>query len=213
VLHEDPKFVVVASGVGPHVATPAGATVIAADGGLERAAALGLDVAVAIGDFDSATPQSVDAVERRGARVVRHPAAKDATDLELALDEAVAMGARSILVIGSDGGRLDHLTAGMLLLGADSYREVALDAVLGETRIAVVRSTRTLAGEIGDTLTLPPVNGAAAGVTTTGLEYPLRHERLEPGSTRGVSNVFAEPIATVTLEQGTLLALRPGRIP
>jgi thiamine pyrophosphokinase len=213
VLHEDPKFVVVASGVGPHLATPPGATVIAADGGLERAAALGLDVAVAIGDFDSATPQSVDAVERRGARVVRHPAAKDATDLELALDEAVAMGARSILVIGSDGGRLDHLTAGMLLLGAESYREVTLDAVLGETRIAVVRSTRTLAGEIGDTLTLLPVNGAAAGVTTTGLEYQLRHERLEPGSTRGVSNVFAEPIATVTLEQGTLLALRPGRIP
>ena len=211
-MHEGPQFVVVASGAGPFVATPAGATVIAADGGLERAAALGLDVAVAIGDFDSAAPQAVAAAEHRGVRVVRHPAAKDATDLELALDEAVAMGARSILVVGSDGGRLDHLTAGLLLLGAATYREVTVDAVLGETRVAVVRTRRTLAGEIGETLSLLPVHGPAVGVTTTGLEYPLGGERLEPGSTRGVSNVFAAPTATVALEQGTLLALQPGRI-
>ena len=211
-LQENPPFVVVTSGAGPAVATPDGAVVIAADGGLERAAALGLDVAVAIGDFDSAAPQSIEAAERGGARIVRHPAAKDATDLELALDEAVAMGAASILVIGSAGGRLDHLTAGLLLLAADAYRDVTVDAVLGETRVAVIRSSRTLGGETGDLLSLLPVHGPAMGVTTTGLEYPLRGEPLEPGSTRGVSNVFSAPIATVTLERGTLLALQPGRI-
>ena len=212
-MHEGPQFVVVASGVGPHVPTPVGATVIAADGGLERAAALGLDVDLAIGDFDSAAPESVDGAKRRGARIVRHPVAKDATDLELALDEAVAMGARNILVIGSDGGRLDHLAAGLLLLAANAYRDVTVDAVLGETRIAVIRTTRTLTGEIGDVLSLLPVQGPAVGVTTTGLEYPLHDERLEPGSTRGVSNVFADRTATVTLEHGALLALQPGRIP
>jgi len=212
VSQEGSQFVVVTSGEGPAVATPAGATVIAADGGLERARATGLRVDVALGDFDSAPAALVDAAERDGARIVRHPARKDATDLELALDEAVALGASSVLVLGSDGGRLDHLAAGLLLLASTAYRGVIVDALLGETQIAVIHDERVLTGAIGDTLSLLPVNGPAVGVATTGLEYPLRGERLEPGTTRGVSNVFSATSASVTLEQGTLLALRPGRI-
>ncbi len=62
---------------------------------------------------------------------------------------------------------------------------------------------------MGELLTLLPLGGPAAGVTTSGLEYPLDGETLEPGSTRGVSNVFAEPEARVTLADGVLLAIRP----
>jgi thiamine pyrophosphokinase len=47
-------------------------------------------------------------------------------------------------------------------------------------------------------------------VTTGGLVYPLRGETLSPGSSRGVSNVFAAAEARVTLERGVLLAVRPG---
>ena len=49
--------------------------------------------------------------------IERHPAAKDATDLELALDAAIALEPSRILVIGSAGGRLDHLLGSILLLG------------------------------------------------------------------------------------------------
>lgn len=211
-MQKGPQFVVVTSGDGPRVEIPAGAVVIAADGGLDRAARLGLIVDVAIGDFDSASATALAAAERAGARIVRHPIAKDATDLELALDEAVAMGATEVLVLGSDGGRLDHLVAGLVLLAADAYRTITVDAILGETRVAVVRTARTLTGAVGQTLSLLAVHGPAVGVRTTGLEYPLCGERLEPGSTRGVSNVFALPTATVTLEQGTLLAVQPASI-
>jgi thiamine pyrophosphokinase len=41
------------------------------------------------------------------------------------------------------------------------------------------------------------------------LRYPLDHEDLLPGSTRGLSNELAEPVATISLEQGTLLAVQP----
>ena len=40
---------------------------------------------------------------------------------------------------------------------------------------------------------------------------PLRGEALEPGSSRGVSNVFASPEARIELEHGVLLAVRPER--
>jgi thiamine pyrophosphokinase len=205
------QFVVVAAaGVGPRVDVPAGAVVIAADGGLERAQALGLEVAVAVGDFDSASAQALLAAEQGGTRIVRHPAAKDATDLELALDEAVSLGAARVLVVASDGGRLDHLLGVLLLLGAERYRVVEVDALVGEAAVAVVRGSRTLTGVPGSLLTLLPLHGTAHGVTTTGLEYPLTDESLECGSTRGVSNVFVAAEATVTVERGVLIAIRPG---
>jgi thiamine pyrophosphokinase len=191
------QFVVVAAGDGPYVAVPAGAIVIAADGGLERAGALGLDVSVAIGDFDSTSPEAVAAAEQHGTRIVRHPTAKDATDLELALDEAVALGAKRILGV-------------LLLLASDSYRTTEIDALVGDAAVAVVRGSRTLVGTPGGLLTLLPLHGAAHGVTTSGLGYPLSNETLEPGSTRGVSNVFVATAATVTLERGVLVAIRPG---
>jgi thiamine pyrophosphokinase len=204
------QFVVVAAGDGPQVEVPSGSFVIAADGGLERASHLGLEVSVAIGDFDSSSPEAVRAAEQAGARIVRHPTAKDATDLELALDEALALGARRVLVIASDGGRLDHLLGLLLLLGADAYREVEIDAHVGEAAVAVVRGSRTIAGLPGALLTLLPLHGDAGGVTTSGLEYPLTNERLHPGGTRGVSNVFVAHEATVTVERGVLIAIRPG---
>jgi len=201
--------VVVASGDGPDLTLPAAGRVVAADGGLLRAQALGLDVDVVVGDLDSATPEAIAAAEAAGARVVRYPQAKDATDLELALDEAVALGGRRVLVVASAGGRLDHLLGSVLLLAAERYAALELDALVGDALVHVVRGERTMHGVPGELLTLIPLGGAATGVTTDGLEYPLRGETLAPGTTRGVSNVFLGREARVTLERGVLLAIRP----
>ena len=206
----DPDVVVVASGQGPKLAIPHARSVVAADGGLQRAHELGLAVDVVVGDLDSVTPDALAAAEAAGVRVVRHPPAKDATDLELALDEAVALGARRVLVVASAGGRLDHLLGSLLLLAAERYTALELDALVGEALVHVVRGGRTMHGAPGELLTLLPLGGPATGVTTVGLEYPLRGETLSPGTTRGVSNVFVEREARVALERGVLLAIRPG---
>jgi thiamine pyrophosphokinase len=188
---------------------PDGAEVVAADGGADTALALGLQVAVAVGDFDSVTPAGLAAVEAAGAHVQRHPDAKDATDLELALDVAIERGAERIVVVGDPGGRLDHLVAGLLLLGHARYAHVEIDALLGPAQVHIIRSARLLEGEPGELISLLPLHGRAEGVVTEGLAYPLRGETLEPGSSRGVSNVFADPEAHVALTHGVLAALRP----
>src|SRR5262245_31346085 len=101
----DEVVVVVSGGEGPLAAPvpplPPDAPVIAADSGLDRALALGLDVAVAVGDFDSASPDAVEAAEAAGVRIDRYPAEKDATDLELALDVAIGIAPRRVLVLAS----------------------------------------------------------------------------------------------------------------
>jgi len=208
--------VVVAGGESPRPsaarAVPSGATVIAADAGLEHATALGLDVSVAVGDFDSASPDAVAEAEARGVRVVRHPAAKDATDLELALDEASALHPSRILVLAGIGDRLDHLLSLLLLLAAPRLADVAaVDAIVGDARIHVVRSERALAGEPGELVSLLALHGRTEGVRTNGLAYPLAGETLEPGSSRGVSNVLTASEARVSVEHGVLVAIFPGR--
>ena len=203
--------IVVAAGEGPALPDlPDSAFVIAADGGLDRALQLGLRPRVVLGDLDSVSEAALRWAEDEGVRVVRHPAEKDATDLELALDEAVALEARRVLVIASAGGRLDHLLSATLLLAAPAYAGVEIDALVGEALLHVVRDVRVLAGTPGEILTLVAVGGIARGVVTEGLAYPLRGETLQPSSSRGVSNVFSAPEARVTVERGVVLAIRPG---
>src|SRR5262245_46705744 len=75
---------------------PGEAYVIAADSGLGVAHGLGVEVDLLVGDLDSVDAAAIEAAEAAGTVVERHPAEKDATDLELALDAAVAQGARRI---------------------------------------------------------------------------------------------------------------------
>jgi len=198
-----PKTVVVLAG-GPGravVQLPADATVIAAD----VAADEGGRVDLLIGDLDSIPAEALAGI----ARVERHATEKDASDLELALGAALELEPERILVVGSAGGRLDHLLGSMLLLAADAYAHVQVDARLGEAGVHVVRGERVLAGAVGETISLFAVHGPASGVVTEGLVYALRGETLEPGSSRGLSNLFAEPEARIALERGVLLAVRP----
>jgi thiamine pyrophosphokinase len=211
-VQEREHIVVVAAGAGPSRldGLPDGAFVIAADGGLERCRELGLRASVVVGDFDSVAAEALADAERGGAELLRHPARKDATDLELALDEALARGAERILVVASAEGRLDHLLSSLLLLGSDRYAAVEVDALVGAARVHVVRGERVLGGAPGELVTLLALGGCAEGVTTEGLEYPLRGETLEPGSSRGVSNTLVDRRATISVDRGTVLAILPG---
>ena len=210
-----PDTVVVFAGGAPPgsralAAVPPGATIVGADRGAEHALDCGLHVDAAVGDFDSISPAALEALAHAGVRIVRHPVAKDATDLELALDEAMALAPRRILLVGGVAGRFDHLLGELSLLASDAYAAVELDAVLGDAVIDVVRRERTLVDDIGALISLLPLHGPAVEVTTSGLAYPLNGETLTPGSSRGSSNVFAEREARVSVERGVLLAVRPG---
>ena len=185
---------------------------IGVDSGVGHALALGLHVDLAVGDFDSLDRDVLAEAERTGTTVERHPAAKDATDLELGLDAAVRHGGRRVVVLGGHGGRLDHLLANALLLAAPRFAGVVVEARMGDARVSIARpgAPATVAAAVGATVSLLPVGGIASGVSTTGLAYPLAAEDLAPGTTRGVSNVVTDPDATVSLTGGTLLVVLPG---
>lgn len=187
-----------------------GAMVIAADTGVGLALDLGLTVDLAVGDMDSVGADALARATASGAKVERHPADKDATDLELALDAAMRHEPDRVVVVGGHGGRLDHFLANALLLGSRSYARTELMALMGRARVTVVRERARLTGEPGDIVSLVPLHGAAEGVTTDGLLYPLDGEALTAGSTHGVSNELVHAEAHVAVADGVLLAVQPG---
>ena len=197
-------------GPGDVVGLPQGGPVIAADSGAEHTLALGWDVDVLVGDLDSIEPALVDRLRAQGAIIERHPAAKDQTDLALALDMARDGGARAITVVGGHGGRLDHLLANVLLLASADYASVDVDARMGAATVTIVRSERTVQGVPGELVSLLAMGGEARGVTTTGLLFALHDATLSCGSSWGVSNEMLASSATVSLRSGVVALVQPG---
>lgn len=196
-----------------HDAIAQDAYVIAADSGLEHALALGRHADLVVGDFDSVSPESLERARAAGSVIEEHPADKDATDLELALRAAQRSGATHVTVVGAGGGRLDHFLANALLLIAPEWSGFELEALVGEARVVVVRRFAELKGPVGSLVSLLAPGGPARGVRTSGLRWPLADDELRPGSTRGVSNEMASTTATVTLDEGVLLAIQPNADP
>ncbi len=179
---------------------------IAADGGAKHALRLGLTPDVIIGDLDSLTPAQVARLQRDGATLIRHPAAKDETDLELALDQARARAAARVTLYGLLGGRWDMTFANLLLLAADKYASLRLRAVAGNTQIFILRGgeSLTLRAAPGETVSVLPLRGEARGLTYRGLAWPLENASLPFGSPRGVSNRMAAHTATIALQNGVV---------
>lgn len=192
------------------------ADVIAADGGLVRARALGLRADLLVGDLDSLSPSLAAAAEAEGIAILRALVDKDESDAELALLEAVRRGATRVTVLGAFGGpRLDHTLANLWLLahpGLAGIEIVLLDARSRATLITAPARDgspvhRPLPGPVGATVSLLPLGGDVTGITTAGLRYPLRDEPLRTGPARGLSNVRVTPDAAVTVRDGRLLVV------
>lgn len=210
---EEPTTAIVLAGgdtVDPDVVEdlPNDGFIVAADSGLDQALGLGLEVDLLIGDMDSVSPEALTAY--RGVPSELHPTDKDHTDLELALRAAMRLGVTRIIIVGGAGGRLDHFLANALLVSSTDFSDVDVEWLTGNARLHVVHGTTRLHCAPGRHVSLLAVHGRARGISTEGLRWELKNEDLEPGATRGVSNIFEKPVATITVREGTLLAIMTG---
>jgi thiamine pyrophosphokinase len=182
--------------------------VIAADGGATRLGKAGRRPDLVVGDLDSLAAGAKRDLERAGVAFEVHPEDKEETDAELALDAAVKRGADEIVVVGAFGGtRLDHVLGNVLLLAHKDFAaiDVALVTERATFRSLLGPGILEVEGAPGDWVTLEPLSDVARGVSTDGLRYPLRHDELVRGSTRGVSNELTERRGSVEVGDGLLL--------
>ncbi|HEY4388400.1 MAG TPA: thiamine diphosphokinase [Ktedonobacteraceae bacterium] len=181
--------------------------IIAADSGASTARQYGYQPALIVGDMDS-LQEPLQSFLDEGSRFIGANVEKDETDTELAIQNALEMGASRITLLGALGGeRIEHEIANIFLLA--DFLSVPICIVDGPSRCWLVQGPgrSTIVGQKGDYLSLFPVTTDARGIYTQGLYYPLQGGTLRFGKARGVSNVLTEPQAEISLEQGMLLVV------
>jgi thiamine pyrophosphokinase len=183
------------------------AVVIAADGGGNHLAALGVRPDVVVGDLDSLGAAIYEAWERAGTIVVAHPAEKDETDLELALLYAAAHYEGDIQVFGALGGRLDQLLANVLLLAHPALKGRRVELVEPGQRAWLVEERTEIVGRPGDLVSLIPLGGDVRIGRMAGLKWQLEDEVLGFGPARGISNVMVGEKAVVEVETGMVVCV------
>lgn len=174
---------------------------IAADDGANRAKELGFQPDVIIGDLDSYT------VTGNEKALVIKDEDQETNDLEKALAYALKRSARSAIVFGATGKRLDHTLKNLSVLLQFDSRFNSVVFVDDYAEVKVIHSPYKELFEIGTIISLFPLSGKVEGITTQGLKYPLHDEVLENGVRDGSSNEAAEETVEITFKKGDLLML------
>lgn len=183
------------------------AYIIACDGGLRHCRAMMIMPNVMLGDFDSANKEDIEFFDNLGVLIEEYPVKKDKTDMEIAIDLAIEKQSDEIYIVGGLGSRFDHSLANVHIL----LRPVRLGiraCLLDENNIiTLVEDSIDIVGEKGQTVSLLPLTTKVKGINTKHMEYELKNAEMEIGSSLGVSNVMTEDIATVSVEEGTLILI------
>ena len=184
---------------------------VAADRGLDFFRETGLVPDLADGDFDSVSADGkayLDSLTKTS--IVQLQPEKDDTDTQSALNLAIKQGARSILILGATGGRLDHFLGNLGLLTLGKQKGVKVALADEQNYICLVDSGTRLYKDrqFGKYVSFFPAGGAVEGLTLEGFKYTLAGYNLtvaDSGLT--VSNEIQEEEAVIRYQSGSLLMI------
>lgn len=181
--------------------------VVAADSGLDQAYRLGISPDLVVGDMDSVTAGSLARATAAGIAIERHPADKNATDLELAIRAAARAGYDRATIIGGTGGRIAHTLANAMVLLEDHSISLEWETSPATILALHVDESRVYQRSRGTLLSVIAVGGEAR-CSSEGLRWPLDGIALAAGSTRGVSNEIVMDRARILVTGGQILTVQ-----
>ncbi len=184
--------------------------VIAADGGAVHLHHMGIVPRIIIGDLDSIPKEILSFLKQKQVKILKHPVRKDQTDMELCMDYAMDHGCTDLLIMGAtSNSRLDHTLANIFLLRRLADQGIAATILDAYHQIHIVVSCLEITGRPGNLISVIPVSDHVKGVTLKGLEYPLTDQSLCMGSPMGISNVFTQDKAEISVKSGAVLVIKP----
>lgn len=193
---------------------PDGAFIIAADGGLDHARALGIAADLAVGDFDSLQGHRPESDEH----TIALPPEKDDPDMLSALKIGWAHGAREFHIYGALGGRIDHTISNIQLLALLAERG-AIGFLYGDDYVVTAICDGDLQFAANDVKSGRMVSvfshgDVSTGVNERGLKYQLTDATMNNTKVNGVSNEFLDGgAALIGVEHGTLIVTFPIEAP
>lgn len=185
---------------------------IAADRGLEFFQQTGITPHVAVGDFDSLSPEGREFLETlEETEIIRLKPEKDDSDTQSAVCFAMKRGIEQILILGATGKRIDHLLAnfGLLVLGRERGVRITLADPWNYMRLVESGTVLRRSEQFGKYVSFFSLDGDVPGLTLRGFKYPLdRHYLRASDSGLTVSNEIVEEEAVVEFDNGILLMLQ-----
>lgn len=173
--------------------------IIAADGGALNALQGGYHPDYVVGDLDSITP-GIKA-QLPDTEFIHRPS-QESNDLEKALMFCQEKGVKEITLLGISGKRLDHTLNNLSVLCR--YDKIFVMTIYdAHSRIYIVRDEWRFSAKPNQLISLIPM-GAAAGVKTEGLAFPLNSEPLIFGEREGLSNYIVSGPVKVCVKEGLL---------
>lgn len=178
--------------------------IICADGGRAKAETFGLRPHWYVGDNDSGGTSE-------GLPATLLPSEKDVSDLEMAVDQAFALGYHELVLVCCTGGRADHHLANIGLL--EQIHRLGGHGVLldecNEIQFLAPGQYHLKNRPWYKYFGLIPLDAEVTGVTLTGVKYPLDRFTLHRGSTRSISNeILPGQTAEISIESGHVLLIR-----
>jgi thiamine pyrophosphokinase len=159
---------------------------------MKHARALGLVPELWVGDFDSSGSELM--LDYADVPRQTHSADKDATDGEIAVMEALRLGAKEIILIGGLGGQSDHATAhlGLALHLARSGHTCFISNGTEEAYPLIAGAYEFDFGP-QSRLSIVPWSDIT-GLNLTGVKWPLKDKALTLGTSFTMSNVALGPV-------------------
>lgn len=189
---------------------------IAADSGLVMADKLGLTVDLLLGDYDSVDKKIFEKYNRN-TKTITYPCEKDYTDTHLALKKAIEKIKKlqdtskdgtedEIAIIGATGTRYDHAFTNIFVL--DESLEAGIRCAIYDKNNKIYLADKSFEirkdKQFGDYLSFAPMT-PEAGLSLSGVKYPLDRYTLRQGESICQSNEITEMIAKVEIFTGKLV--------
>lgn len=187
---------------------------IAADKGIETMAKLSLIPDYIIGDFDSASEDSVALVNRLEKEynipVVRLIPEKDDTDTEAAVRIALENTVGTIYILGGTGTRLDHILGNIAVLGMghEKGRRIILADKCNRVELIFNDYVIKKDASFGKYISFFPFGDVVQGLTLEGFKYPLKNYDFGGFNSLGVSNELLEAEGRISFKSGVLIMVQ-----
>ncbi|MDX2438195.1 MAG: thiamine diphosphokinase [Acidobacteriota bacterium] len=194
-LRWTPRLTALAAGAHP---------LLAADGGANHLARIGLRPAAVIGDLDSITESTRSWL---GEEPIIERRDQDRTDLDKGLEYAFEeLGVKNLTVLAATGGRVDHDLGNLGLLArlalgtrlvfeGDAHR---LLAIRGEDRL------ESIPGETWSFWAYDP----NTSVTVGGVRWPINNAAIDAGNRPSISNEAVAETVRISATGGSVVVYR-----
>lgn len=160
-----------------------------------------------LGDFDSASKETILKLEQLGVPKTKFKEEKDFTDTTSAFNLAIDKGATEIVLLGATGTRYDHALGNIGLLLKALQLGVKAEIIDDNNKIYMINKPEILYGNYGDIISFHAYSDLVSELTIKGAKYELNNYDLAVGDSLTVSNEFLDKPIEINFKNGTLMVL------